>query len=151
MPNVDPIRIEQQYRRKHAGTLSLDQPEQQVECFLQRPAARDQFQNPVLAFQQFRAFLGSAFGTLTLCNFMEEDRESFGGGIDPVFEPTIPRLVIILHLDERLLGHGFLVSMMERLSYPFRKLRPDVLSNKFLRRTAEDLGGLPVDVRVVPV
>src|SRR5262249_32710913 len=104
----------------------------------------------VLCLEQLGVFVSELFCLLALRDLMKKDRNPIRGWINAVLKPAVPRLIIVLHLNENLFVHGLLVGHMKGLPDTFWEFSPEMLSNEVLGQPSEKAGGLPVYVAVAP-
>src|SRR5215468_9991650 len=149
--HVHAVRVEQQDRDQHAWALLLDDAQKRIERLVKRLSLSDKLEHAVLPLQKLRAVFGCQFRLLVVRDVVKEDGESIGGRKNTIFVPAMPRLVIVLNLNEPLLSEGLFVRQMEGLPNTFRELRPNVLSNEVLRIPAEESSSLTVQIGVMPV
>ena len=104
-----------------------------------------------LRLEQRATVAGCLLRTLTVGDFMEEDREAVRRGIDAILEPAIPGRVVALDLGERLVGHRLFVGEMKGLADALGEFSPDVTSEQILRPAAEQLRRAVIHIGVAPV
>ena len=138
-----------------AGGRVRDEPaqrlEQHAQHLLQVERARERVAHVAQRLGALAVTALDLLDPLALRDLREVDRDAGARPVDAVLEPAVPRLVVLLEEDRRLLVHRLLVRGVERLLDAFGELLPDVLADEVGRLAAEQLARALVDVRVAPV